>query len=328
MPPISSSFFPTKDVSVVVGTEITFGTATLAAGTWNKYQITDFTIPELAAPAETTPQRSDTTTQLDNSVHRRLDNKVYTFDLTLKGTAAALLFAGKVLVEDGASPIALAGDYSFPAAYKDGSACTTAVTVLFQNIGGNDTNKHLLAKSCVATNAEFTIGSGSNAGELMVKLTMLTAYKPDYSALVATSPVEDTASAKSIFDSLSFTMDSDPMFLTDFSLSIARTVERVGYKDDTDYDPFGLAMTGMFEVTGSCTIKKDPNQDGMASNYIGNSGIPVDLSVTGLAISIPLFIVEEGGNEKGGNIMMATVPFRAFGDASNISINVVSITAS
>jgi len=53
-----TNFQPLSDVKVYIGTEITFGTATLTGGTWNEYEVLDYSFPFPSASVEVAPQRA------------------------------------------------------------------------------------------------------------------------------------------------------------------------------------------------------------------------------------------------------------------------------
>ena len=270
---------------------------------------------------------------MDNEIHHREDTKLYTFDLTLKGTAHSILVATKTLFESGSSPAELDGEYAYPTTYKDGESCSTAITVLFENVGGSASNTNIHAKSCIATGMELAQSSGSNGGELTVVIHMASGYQPVYNTLTPTSPSTDTGTPKNIFDISTSTItpsggSAETVFTTDWSLSVARNIERIGFKDTTDWEPFGLAMTGVMEVTGSLTVKRDSEFDSLQDSFHGGTLNALSLIETNFTLSIPKLIFMEPSTDKGGNILMSTMPFRAVGQIATPSSNIVSITTS
>ena len=135
----NANFFKTSDVKVFVADEANFGTPITASSGWSQLPTTSFSVPEISAPVEIATARSGAlATELTQATHN-LHNKVYTFDITMKGSAGAIEKAMELLLEDTTSPYGLAGDYSFPDSYKDGTASTTQKTFIFQGVGSGTT---------------------------------------------------------------------------------------------------------------------------------------------------------------------------------------------
>ena len=105
-----SNFQALSDIKVYIGTEITFGTATLAEGTWNEYQVLDYSFSFPSPALEAAPTRAGRVTQATNQVIHRPELELYTASLTIRGTQAAVLAVCGAFFGDGSTPAELAGD--------------------------------------------------------------------------------------------------------------------------------------------------------------------------------------------------------------------------
>jgi len=326
-----TQFQPSQDIVVYLGVEATFGTATLAAGTWYKPQVTSFSLPESASSVEMAAQRSGAAVNFSNQVNHRPDTKVYTFDLTLRGTVSSIARACQLMFEDSSSAHTLTGTYAFPTTYKDGTSSTSQMTVLFKNGGQSDSDSKgdLVAKSCVATGISFAQDTGSEGGDLMVTINMMTAYQPAHSSLTPSSSTDDTASAKNIRSlTNSTTLVSNPLMLYSWELALSRSVERISYKDTTNFDPYGYAMTGAVEVSGSLSAKMDAETFDLIASFHANTGALNIQESSGFTVSVPLVAINEAAIDSGGPHLIQTLPFIAVGNSASTGDNVVSITAS
>ena len=327
----NSQFQPSQEVIVYLGVEATFGTATLAAGTWYKPQVTAFSLPESSSSVEMSAQRTGAAVNFSNQVIHRPDTKVYTFDLTLRGTVASIARACQLIFEDSSSEHAMVGTYAFPTAYTDGTSATTQMTVLFKNGGqsDDDTAGDLICKSCVATGASFAEAVGSEGGDLMITLNMMSAYRPTHGSLTPASSTDDTGSAKNILSlTNSTTLAANSLMLYSWDLGISRTVERISYKDATNYDPYGYAMTGAMEVSGSLSAKMDAEtHDLLASYHTGDVALNIQES-SGFTVNLPKVALNEAALDSGGSHIVQTIPYIGVGNEASTSANIVSITAS
>lgn len=337
---VATNFKPTGDIRVLIGTEVTFGTATLGDGTavWEELPVTSFTLPEVASAVEVSAHRSGSYTQLKNQAIHRPDTQVYTFDLTLKGTPKAVEFACQMMFEDGTSECDFTGNYAFPSTYKDGTGSTSQSTILFENAGGDSTNVDMVCKSCIATGMELTEDIGSEAGELMVTLNLMTAYQPIYSnfadvenvTYTSGSYTEDTATPKNIknLDFLNCHIGSTDVLVSKWSIAFSRTVERVSYSEATNYDPFGYAMTGTIEATGSITVKRDSNTHGIISSFKNSTSTAIllkETTATDLTIDCPAVLIDGASIDSGGSTLWQEVPFRCMGNPTSTGDSIVGI---
>jgi len=320
-----SNFQPKGDIQVVVGTgSKNLGTAHVAADTWTKLHVTDYSIEQASAPIDVAPQRSGTYGQTENMGYHRPDTQTYEVSLTMRGTPSAVLTCTNAMFGDGSSPATLtAGDST--GTMKDETANTSAVTLLFENAGSDATNVDVVMKSCFCTGLTLKEDVGTNGGELVVDATFWTAYRPEETTLTPTSPTSDSDNPKNIFDLTTKTLDNQPLVLSSWELSISRSLERVSYKDTNDYDPFGYVQTSPYEVTGTISAKRDDSIYDLVSGIKGDSsGIALSLtSGADFIVNCPDVMIDNSKPEV-SEYLMQSIPFRAFG--ADESSNIVSIT--
>ena len=147
-----------------------------------------------------------------------------------------------------------------------------------------------------------------------------------------TSPAYDTGTPKNIRSLASGSTGInggalEELVIQSWELSVNRTIERIHYKDTTDgvYEPFGYAMTGNFEITGSMTvIRNDDVHDLLAKFYDSNT---VDINIaesSGFAIALDKCLINEPTIDNGGAVLTETIPFTVVG-ADDISSSTKSI---
>ena len=111
-----------------------------------------------------------------------------------------------------------------------------------------------------------------------------------------------------------------------WELSASRSVERIGAKDYTDCEPFGYAMTGAFEVSGSLVIKRDLSVADFMSKLSSDSvGVNVGKASGGLLIGVPTAKIDASSIDNGGSFLKQTIPFKAY-SSTNSAGNIFSIT--
>ena len=113
----------------------------------------------------------------------------------------------------------------------------------------------------------------------------------------------------------------EELVISSWELSCTRTIERIHYKDNTSgtFDPFGYAMVGGFEVTGSITaIRNDDVHDLLAKFYDSNT---VDINIaesSNFAIALDKCLLNESSVDNGGAVLTQVIPFTVVG-ADDIS---------
>ena len=210
---------------------------------------------------------------------------------------------------------------------KHGTGTQTAVTLLFKNGGSDETNISSVMVGCFCTSMTLREDVGTNGGEMVVESTFMTGYRPVENTLAASSETLDTASPKNIFSLATQTIDSQPLVLNSWEITISRPLARVGYIDTTDYNPYGYVQTGAYEVTGTLLAKRDDSIEDLAAKLKGDSaGIAISIAESsGFTISIPDAMIDNSQPEN-GEFMLQSIPFRAF--AASESATIISITIS
>ena len=335
----ATNYFPSQDVSVWIQDEAIVGTEPDDAAL-TRLQATSFTIPEASLPVEYSSGRSGQYTTTATQAHHAEGTKLWTFDTTLRGTPTSVLLATEAVFEDASSEATLNNDYAFPTAtYVNGASSASTFEIRFIDAGSDATNHNVVCQGCVATGFTLSEDIGSEGGELVVTINWATAFMPDNATSQAddaiSSPAYDTGTPKNIRALASGTSGInggalEELVIQSWELSVSRSIERIHYKDITDggFAPFGYAMTGGFEVTGSITaIRNDDVHDLLAKFYDSNT---VDVNLTedsDFIIALDKCILNEPSIDNGGAVLMETIPFTVVATDASASTAMVSITA-
>lgn len=322
----ASNFYPSQNVSVWFQKESAVGAEPDDAGL-KKLQVTSFTIPEASVPLEFASPRAGQFTTTATMGHHSEGTKLWTFDTTLRGTPVSVLLATEAVFEDASSEAALNNNYTFPSAtYQDGESSASTFDIRFVNAGADSSTETIECGGCVGTGFTLSEDIGSEGGELVCTITWATAYMPVHSGTDISSAAYDTGTPKNI---RSLTSGStginggalEELVIQSWELSVQRTIERIHYKDNTSgtFKPFGYAMTGAFEITGSITcIRNDDVHDLLAKFYDSNT---VDVNIaesSNFAIALDKCLLGESTIDNGGAVLMQTIPFTVVG-ADDIS---------
>ena len=325
----ATNYFPSQNVEVWYQKETNVGTQPDDAGL-TKLQTTSFSIPEASVPVEYSAQRAGHFTMTASQGHHSQGTKMWTFDTTLRGTPKSVLLATEAVFESASSEATLNNDYTFPSATYV-TAAGSAATFEFRWInGGSDAANHnLVMQGCVGTGFTLTEDIGSEGGELVCTISWASAFPPVYSADDISSPAYDEGTPKNIRSLASGTTGInggalEELVIQSWELSVSRTIERISYKDQTDgsFAPFGYAMTGGFEVTGSITcLRNDDVHDLLAKFYDSNT---VDINITedsSFIIALDKCLLNEPSIDNGGPALTETIPFTVVG-ADNVGSTV------
>ena len=327
----ATNYFPSQNVEVWYQKETNVGTQPDDAGL-TKLQTTSFSIPEASVPVEYSAQRAGHFTTTASQGHHSQGTKMWTFDTTLRGTPKSVLLATDAVFEQASSEAALNNDYTFPSATYV-TAAGSAATFEFRWInGGSDAANHnLVMQGCIGTGFTLTEDIGSEGGELVCTISWASAFPPIYSSDDISSPAYDEGTPKNIRSLASGTTGInggalEELVIQSWELSVSRTIERISYKDQTDgsYAPFGYAMTGGFEVTGSITcLRNDDVYDLIDGNEFVNS-TTVDINITedsSFIIALDKCLLNEPSIDNGGPALTETIPFTVVG-ADNVGSTV------
>ena len=315
-------------IPVAIGTEVTMGTPTLTAGVWHLAPVTDYTITPIKAPLEVAPQRTNTQTQPESGAIHNRTQQLFEVSLTMRGTAAVIDRICLTLFGDGATPNILLGSSPAQKSYVNGITNAIPVTLLFEGAGDDSTEAaptSMVYTSCMCTGVVLAFGWGTDGGEMSVVATFTTGYTPDTtSSLVAAgSPVDMNGTPFNIknLTATGQSLGGNDLLMYDFSLSIQRSVERLGWIDST-YAPSGYKI-GMYEVTGTMNVRKDSNSASVVTNT--STGIALAVTDGTLAISALDVMVEDASIDRGGADWKIPYSYRAFFDDAAQTNPVVSI---
>ena len=172
----------------------------------------------------------------------------------------------------------------------------------------------------------------SENGELICVLNCMTAYKPAYVNQGLGTPTKLSGVAKNIKDLTTYNMNNGSprdLHIMSWEISLTRSVERIATKDYTNYKPYGYAMVGQWEVTGSVTCKRDTSIEHLLATLSSGTFALNLAEASNFTISMPKCKVNEATMDNGGSIMMQTIPFTAYcedPDATDGTENILSIT--
>tara|TARA_R110002020_G_scaffold223840_3_gene433045 strand:- start:3030 stop:4067 length:1038 start_codon:yes stop_codon:yes gene_type:complete len=331
----ATNYFPSQNVSVWLEKETKVGRSqddTVDNAGLKRLQATSFSIPEASVPVEYSSARSGQFVTTASQGHHSQGTKMWTFDTTLRGTPESVLLATEAVFEDASSEATLDNDYSFTtASYQHDSTSSPATfNIRFINAGADATKHNLVCRGCVGTGFSLSESIGSEGGELVCTISWATAYMPDNVSAQADDDISsaeyDTGTPKNIRDIATGSSGInggalEELVIQSWELSVSRTIERIHYADATDgsYEPFGYAMTGGFEVTGSMTvIRNDDVHDLMAKFHDSNT---VDINIqesSNFAVALDKCLLNEPSIDNGGAVLLETIPFTVVG-ADNIS---------
>ena len=260
---LSTAFQTKQNTNVVIGTEVTMGTATLAAGTTLEMPVTDYSFDEIHKHSlSVAPPRvgSGAFTQSDDMVKWQRYDRMFDISITFHASAQAIDRVCLALFEDGSSPNALTGDMPDTTDFRDGQSNIVPVTLWFENSAHAGEGTDLYFTSCLCTGLTLTGDIASNGGVVMCTATFQTGYAPTEGALTFTGGTHTLLSAQqtmfNMHDLTVETLNEQDLLLYSFELAIARPVNRIGFDNGSNFKPQGYALGG-YEVTGALTCKRD-----------------------------------------------------------------------
>ena len=334
-----TNYFPSQNVSVWYQKETAVGTSPDDAGL-KKMQITSFTIPEASVPVEYSAQQSGKFVQTASQGHHSQGTKMWTFDTVMRGTPNAILLATEAVFEQASSAATLNNDYAFPTAtYVTGASSASTFEFRFEDAGADATLNNVICQGCVGTGFTMTEDIGSEGGELVVTINWATAFMPDNASAQAddaiTSPAYDTGTPKNIRALASGTSGInggalEELVIQSWELSCSRTIERIHYKDITDgsFAPFGYAMTGGFEISGSLTVIRNNDVHDLLAKFYDSNTVDVNLTEdSDFIIALDKCFINEPTIDNGSAVLMETIPFTVVATDASASTAMVTITA-
>ena len=122
----------------------------------------------------------------------------------------------------------------------------------------------------------------------------------------------------------------EELVIQSWELSVSRTIERIHYKDSTSgtFEPFGYAMTGGFEVTGSMTVIRNDDVNDLLAKFYDSNTVDVNIQESSnFAIALDKCLINEPTIDNGGAVLMETIPFTVVGaDDISSTTKMVGIT--
>ena len=326
---IAADFQTKADMTVVIGTEVTTGTATLAAGVTCEIPVTDFSFDEIhkhslnVAPSRT---GGGAFTQSDQMVRWQRHDSVWDISITFHATAQSIDRVCLALFEDGATPNVLQGDMPDTTSFKHGVANIVPVTMYFENASHAGLNTDMYFTSCLCTGLTFSGDIAGNGGVVLCTATFQTGYQPTEGALTFSGGTHTLVSAQTttfnMHDLTTETLNSEDILLYSFELAIARPVNRVGFDPDNSYRPLGYSLGG-YEVTGSLTCKRDSESTDAIDT---STAVALDLDTGVFQITAPKVYVDGAAISFDDDVWKQTIPFRCtYSQSGGITSTIVSI---
>tara|TARA_R100000664_G_C2756650_1_gene144614 strand:+ start:3026 stop:4027 length:1002 start_codon:yes stop_codon:yes gene_type:complete len=319
----ATNFFPSQDVTVWFQNETSTGDQHDDAAL-KRLQATSFTIPEASVPLEFSSPRSGQYTTTASQGHHSEGTKMWTFDTTLRGTPTSVLLATEAVFEDASSEAVLNNNYAFPTANYLNDTGDKSFDIRFVNGGADTTLHNITCAGCIGTGFTLSQDIGSEGGELVCNINWATGYMPAHNSDDISSAAYDTGTTKNIrsLAPASCLIDANnEMVIQSWELSVQRTIERVHYIDNTSgtFEPFGYAMTGGFEVTGSITCIRNDDVHDIIANFRNSTTVDINIAESsGFAIALDKCLLGESTVDNGGAVLMQTIPFTVVG-ADDIS---------
>ena len=311
---LSTAFQTKQNTNVVIGTEVTMGTATVAAGTTIEMPVTDYSFDEIhkhslsVAPPRT---GSGAFTQSDDMVKWQRHDRMFDISITFHSTAQAINRVCLALFGDGDGTNTLIGSMPSVTDFRDGQSNAVPVTLWFENSGHAGESTDLYFTSCICTGLTLSGDIASNGGVVMATATFQTAYAPTEGTLTFTGGTHTLLTAQTtmfnMHDLTVETLNEQDLLLYSFELAIARPVNRIGFDNGSNFKPMGYALGG-YEVTGSLTCKRDAE-----STDAIDTETPVALALSAgdvYQIDAPKCVVDNSAISLDEDGWKQTIPFR------------------
>ena len=334
-----STTFQTKTNSkVTIGTEVTMGTATLAAGVTLEMPVTDYSFAEIASHTlSVAPFRmGGGSAQSDDMVRAQRHDRMYEISMTFMASDKAINRICLALFGDNDGANSLIGSMPAATTYAHGVPSIVPVTIHFEDSDPTSTatsgvDTHFI--SCMCTSFSLTGDIGSDGGMVMGTATFVTGYAPVSSVLTFSGGTHTTIAQHVNFfnmHDLSKTEinsgSAEDLVLYSFNLNIERSVSRVGFDTASNgFKPLGYAVGG-YDVTGSLTVKRDAeSESAITFADTAEPVVAIDLDTTVFQIQAPKAILDTASINFDDDGWKTVIPFRCTYDGANTSNTVVSI---
>ena len=327
----SAAFQANVNSKCVIGTEVTVGTATLAAGVTLEMPVTEFSFSEKDKHSlGIAPFRAGLGggTQSDDMVKWQRHDRMYEVSITFHATAQAINRVCLALFGDGDGSNALLGNMpsSVQSHIKYGVANITPVTLWFENAAHTGLDADMYFTSCMCTSFNLTGDVGANGGVVMGTATFVTGFEPTQGALTFTGGTHTLLTAQTTMFNMhdmttAQTLDGEDLVLYSFDLNIARAVNRIGFDQGNAFRPLGYSVGG-YEVTGTLTCKRDDESSAAIDNP---AGMVLDLDTGVFQITAPKVFVDETSINFDDDGWKQVIPFRCTYDSAATTNPVVTI---
>jgi len=308
---------------------------------WKGLQATEISVDDVSAPLEVSATRSGQYIEGTSQGYSRADTQMYEIATTLRGSPFSVLASANAVFEDGVTEAQILGSFTPTATVAHGaSAGVVAPDLLIKNASSDSTNTHMLYKSCLGTSVSFAQDHATEGGELAVTTNFVSAYKPAQvaTAYLASTAAFDLGTPKRLTGTTCVVTDSGStareLFLLGYELTISREVVRIACTPASasaeTFLPYGYAMTGGYDVSGTLTVKRDDVMDFLYADFIGAADF-VQVVITGASnftITMPKVKFDNPKPEVGDSFMTQSMPFRAFFLDSALTNYNVSIAVS
>jgi len=311
---LSTAFQTKQNANVVIGTEVTMGTATVAAGTTIEMPVTDYSFDEIhkhslsVAPPRT---GSGAFTQSDDMVKWQRHDRMFDISITFHSTAQSINRVCGALFGDSDGTNTLIGSMPSIVDFRDGQSNAVPVTLWFENSAHAGAATDLYFTSCICTGLTLSGDIAANGGVVMATATFQTGYAPTEGALTFTGGTHTLLTAQTtmfnMHDLTVETLNEQDLLLYSFELTIARPVNRIGFDNGSNFKPMGYSLGG-YEVTGSLTCKRDAE-----STDAIDTSTPVALALSAgdvYQIDAPKCVVDNSGISFDDDGWKQTIPFR------------------
>ena len=334
---LAGNFQTKQNIDIVWGSgNANLGTAHIAGSNWLRPKTLDFTMPEASTALEMgSPQNNLGVEVEDNAVHR-LDTATWTFTQSVIAEDEVIKAIFKNFMADDTSPFALTGalglDGSGGFSLDHGSATTIPNTVLFQNGGPSSSQVDMIVAGCFMQSVTFKMDPSSNGGQLVADITWWTSHVPVNGSLTPSSITDGGDESANIFNiaATGCSVDSQHLMLLGWDLALSKTLARAGWQEGTSSTPWGICQTGVTEVTGNLTAKRDDNTYALADHLLGDSaGVALSLTFANptFTVTCAKTLINASAIDAGGEYLYCTLPFRAVAEDSSRTADVLSVTS-
>ena len=334
-----STTFQTKTNSAVtIGTEVTMGTATLAAGVTLQMPVTDYSFSEIASHTlNVAPFRmGGGSAQSDDMVRAQRHDRMYEISMTFMASDKAINRICLALFGDDDGANSLIGSMPAATTYTHGVASIVPVTLHFEDSDPDSTtasglDTHFI--SCMCTSFSLAGDIGSDGGMVMGTATFVTGYAPVLAALTFSGGTHTLNTSHVNFfnmHDLSKTEinsgSAEDLVLYSFELNIERSVSRIGFDTASNgFRPHGYVVGG-YEVTGSLTVKRDAElKDAITFADTADPVVSFDLDTTVFQITAAKAKLDTASINFDDDGWKTVIPFRCTYDGAATSNPVVTI---